>query len=422
MAFTSISVSLNSRNSISWLEKKQTESSYHLNSSMTQVKLISGDGFSVSLPLPLLLASSALLKSVLSSHHCCGGVDISLPSVTGGTLLLVAEIIKRGETTCLDGTVNSRESLKEMEQVLGLLLCNASVEVAKVNVSMLSEILVENGESQAEVAEETNCLIDCNSNAISSQAPSTPSQKSSSPPHSVSSAITLSPSDVKQEKEPVLYIDVNVIAESTSISPKQEVENFLPSNKIKEENDDCCEVPLCCPICQNQRIFRTDKSLMQHIQLLHPEPEFACTKCDKTFVKKNSLIKHTKLVHMKLQCKFCALGFISKLKLHQHVQSKHADFDCPKCEEKFTSKEKLEDHKKHVHERFNCDDCQVRANSPEVLMKHIKIKHKDVRFSCNVCHKIFKSKESFLKHCESVGHDPKSVTKFKMPNYTTLSS
>ena len=129
MAVSYKQVSFASKDKLSWLEKHQRESCFHLSNLTSHVKLLSGDGFSVSLPLPLLLASSALLQSVLSSHQCCGSVDISLPSVGGGTLVLVAEIIRRGETSSFDGSINARENLREIEHVLDLLRCSASVAV-----------------------------------------------------------------------------------------------------------------------------------------------------------------------------------------------------------------------------------------------------------------------------------------------------
>ena len=125
-------VSLGSGSDISWLEKPPASldylaQSYHSPSS-PQIKLLSGDGFSITLPLPLLLASSALLRSVLSNHQCCASVDISVPSVGGGTLVLVGEILRRGETSnFFDGDESSKEILRSVQTVLNMLLCGVSI-------------------------------------------------------------------------------------------------------------------------------------------------------------------------------------------------------------------------------------------------------------------------------------------------------
>ena len=62
-----------------------------------QVKLWSGDGFSVSLPSHLLLASSKLARRMFIPGEECH--DILLPSVRGSTLPLLVEILRSGVTS-----------------------------------------------------------------------------------------------------------------------------------------------------------------------------------------------------------------------------------------------------------------------------------------------------------------------------------
>ena len=62
-----------------------------------QVQLMSRDGFSVSLPSHLLLASSKLARRIFIPGEECH--DIILPSVRWSTLLLLVEILRSGVTS-----------------------------------------------------------------------------------------------------------------------------------------------------------------------------------------------------------------------------------------------------------------------------------------------------------------------------------
>jgi len=402
------------KSNIPWLEKPQSNFFDHsCNSPISpQVQLLGGDGFSITLPLPLLLASSALFRAALSNHQCCGSVSISVPSVGGGTLVLVGEILRRGVTSSLDGDDGAKENLKSVQAVLDMLLCGVKLSLQKNNQFHGKSVEIgEVNESKSKAL-----IQDVNSNivqsVISSPAVSSPSTAGSScsaipsypvtsPSNSTSSSITLSPSEnsVKEETgdsdsadSKVLYIDVCL--EDILSSPKNDCEIVSPSFKrVKREIKVECEevkVLILCPFCQRE--FKAQKSLKQHISLIHPEPTHDCTKCDASFFKKSSLKKHVNSTHLKFPCRSCSMSFITKSKLGHHAERAHKDIitKLPKCDLKVSSKRKLE--------------------------KHTEVIHSDERYCCNICSKIFKSKESFIKHCELLNHDSKLVTKFKLPD------
>merc|ERR1719369_640507 len=107
----------NFKRDVLWLDSS-SNSPYSIPSFQTtgghQVDLLCGDGFTASLPLPLVLATSSILQSILlSSNQCCGSVGVSLPAVRGTTLVLIVELLRKGETAVLTGTQNSGERLKE---------------------------------------------------------------------------------------------------------------------------------------------------------------------------------------------------------------------------------------------------------------------------------------------------------------------
>ena len=417
-------VSIKVSSEVPWLEKPPQTGYLHQSFPTPHVKVLSGDGFCVSLPLPLLLASSSLLRSILSSGQCCGSVDISIPSVGGGTLVLLTEILRRGETSSLERADNAVESLKEVQGVLDMLLCDASVTLKRKS-SRQSQAKKVVSESMNEIRQVNN-TSDVGFNGVGIKSPFTPSVIVS-PSHSDSSSITLSPSDLKQEEQKpspanVLYIDVNL----TDIisSPKQRLKEELECSelslsmkpkkeKVKDEHESG-KVVLCCPFCQ--RVFKNEKSLKQHIELLHPEPNYSCIKCDSSFFNKSRLEKHIRLFHPKYKCKKCSVSFSSKLKLSHHVRNKHEDsVQCTDCDDRFTSEGKLAVHMNSSHAKYNCEDCPAKLGSFHILLEHLELKHKDVRFSCNVCHKIFKTNHNFMRHCVKTSHDPKLMTKFKIP-------
>eukprot|EP00092_Neocalanus_flemingeri_P012284 GFUD01013242.1.p1 GENE.GFUD01013242.1~~GFUD01013242.1.p1 ORF type:complete len:453 (-),score=106.04 GFUD01013242.1:37-1395(-) len=452
MAICPNEVSLSSE--IPWLEKprKSPGNFYQSHHILTpQVKLLSGDGFSVSVPLPLLLATSHFFRTVLTSYQCCGGVDISLPSVGGGTLILVTEILRSGETSNLEVAENAKASLKDVQAVLGMLQCDITIALQQKN-STQSQTNSSESECMDGIRQE-NILSDLNSNSVQIESPLITSG-ATSPCISASSSITLSPTDVKEvdfkPSLPLLYIDVTMNSEignqkkkvwrasikkhkkeeivmtlrkeeivraSIKEHKKEEIVMTLRKEeivmtpkkeeivqKLKEETkkvNDNGKASLSCPFCQ--RKLRNEKSLNQHLELLHPEPIFSCTKCEFSFYKKRSLEKHARLVHPKYRCKTCLMSFSSKAKLSCHNQIRHREsHKCINCEDRFTSSEKLKAHMNVAHPESDCDE------------------HMDLRFSCNVCYKIFKTKPAFMSHCEEMSHDPSFVTKFRMPDSLNL--
>jgi len=88
-----------------------------------EANLVSGDGVSIFLPLSVLAASSEFIKSLLipCCNSCGGVVRISLPSVTGETLILASQILLSGETENMNKD-NIDDILVSVEELLLVLL------------------------------------------------------------------------------------------------------------------------------------------------------------------------------------------------------------------------------------------------------------------------------------------------------------
>jgi len=391
-----------------WIEKTRKPGSAVRADLNSFTQLISGDGFSVSFPTPLLLAHSPLIQSVLAQHHHCGSVSISLPSTAGGILILLAELLRSGETCALSGDRNSSQKLTSVQALLDILQCSVKlsknsieeVRGAEGNPHIVTSAQDENHHQDPVLSVSTPVPTIFTASTTNFSSKHTQSYESPSPSKSDGSSIILSPGEtsIKLEEEDatsdsrVLYMDVCL--EDILLSPKPSSGQENPSSQT--EKDVKVEIlELSCPFCQ--RVVKSQKSLKQHMMLRHPEPIHECLKCDASFSSKNDLGKHMKSAHFKFHCKSCHLSFKSKSRLCTHVESAHRE------------RSSLE-----IKRRIGIGS----SSSPRVeLKKQLEWEHNDIRFSCDDCSKIFRSEKSFMKHCDVWHHDPKRMTTFKMPPY-----
>jgi len=365
-----------------------TEQSGHSSTNSSLIHIIGGDGFAVSLPAPLVLASSPLLRLIISNQHHCGAVSISVPSAEGGVLVHLAEILRKGETSVLFGNKYSGKILSSLQSMLDMLRCSVKIS---------QEVKVDFDKKRREGSFDIDRNQVLATPTFSSNASTTDSDSTAKGFNSVTSQSNKSEGsfisgadeeNIKVEKEndsKVLYIGVSL--EDIISSPKQS-HDYLDAQNQDRFNDDV-DKELSCPFCL--RVVKSQKSLKQHILLRHPEPIHDCEKCDASFLSKNNLEKHIKSAHSKFQCKFCHLAFISKKKLYSHEKTVHK-----------------------VKTAFIRHKDKTVSYIPEQDMEW---EDNDVRFSCNLCAKIFRSKESYLKHCDLLNHDPKLMTRFRMPPY-----
>ena len=119
---------VSTRPHLPWIEKALysggfTEHIWHSSS----IQVIGGDGFSVNLPAPLVLAFSPLLRSIVSNQHHCGTVSISVPSAEGCVLVHLAEILRKGETSVLFGNKYSGKILSSLQSMLDMLQCSVKM-------------------------------------------------------------------------------------------------------------------------------------------------------------------------------------------------------------------------------------------------------------------------------------------------------
>ena len=116
---------------VSWIKHYQEE---NLHSSpamdMEPIRIYGREGFSVSVPAPILMAFSSLAKRLFIPKTGGGGLDIFLPSVRGRTLILLQELLKLGTTNDILGP---GESMKEVQELMQLLEIYGRIDVVSIN-------------------------------------------------------------------------------------------------------------------------------------------------------------------------------------------------------------------------------------------------------------------------------------------------
>uniref|UniRef100_A0A8D8MJF1 Transcription factor grauzone n=1 Tax=Culex pipiens TaxID=7175 RepID=A0A8D8MJF1_CULPI len=151
----------------------------------------------------------------------------------------------------------------------------------------------------------------------------------------------------------------------------------------------------CCDRKFNNRI-----RLYDHIQR-HVDPDrFQCKHCKRVCLDRESLKRHTVMVHTPeekrpFKCDRCPKSytiqneFIKHVKYHQAMDTK--EFPCGQCDKFFGNAALLKQHNKNVHSttyEFVCDTCAKGFNSRGLFTKHLKEHDPKVRAEkaqCPIC-------------------------------------
>ena len=125
-----------------------------------------------------------------------------------------------------------------------------------------------------------------------------------------------------------------------------------------------------CNHCQS--VFVSNEVLKRHVETIHPNPQstiFKCDKCDQSFSREDSYMRHLRQTHYKFKanldfvenmdafllnkCDQCEKSFKRKYKLKRHVDTVNSEtkkkFDCSECEKKFSRSDNLRRHVRDEH-------------------------------------------------------------------------
>ncbi|XP_023932937.1 zinc finger protein 37-like [Lingula anatina] len=195
-------------------------------------------------------------------------------------------------------------------------------------------------------------------------------------------------------------------AKDPDYKPKKK---YVPKQKQKDTDDLFLgkELIFTCTSCG--KVFGKRETLMRHrrvLCLVKPSKAagpLACDVCGKIFPRKKNLQKHRRRHFGKKQykCRRCDTQFQSWDELVEHRGS-HGKrlFKCSLCDKLLASKHSLEVHERtHTDERpFRCEQCGKSYRQQSSLLSHV-LSHTGVKnFICEICGKMFADGVSLKQH------------------------
>ena len=137
-----------------------------------------------------------------------------------------------------------------------------------------------------------------------------------------------------------------------------------------------------------------------------------CSICDKKFLSKAELKRHTDSVHegkKPYKCSICDKRCSLKAELKEHIEIVHEKkkpHKCPICDYKCAKKGNLNTHVASVHEKkkpHKCSICDFSCSQQSQLKRHIYSVHeKQKPHQCLMCDKSFSQLSQLKTHTDSV--------------------
>lgn len=206
------------------------------------------------------------------------------------------------------------------------------------------------------------------------------------------------------------YLTHTAFGNTTTEATCDDQESFHTSSNSSEDK-------LQCAICN--KTFLRKGSLISH---LRRHEKLTCKKCSCTF-KSLVLLKSHKKRHIRQKstnntlifCEFCKKYFKTKKGFAYHQQKICVQYKCYVCNETFVTHSVLQEHLRRVHDvekkpvnnvqQVNNDEtlmsvCPVCSKivTHAVLPRHMLLHSKEEPFICDLCGKRFKRKNSLQDH------------------------
>ena len=164
--------------------------------------------------------------------------------------------------------------------------------------------------------------------------------------------------------------------------------HILENHEVKKEDFSCTE-------CSASFTFK--RNLQRHTDEHHnmqENPEHKCDLCEKSYKRKDTLLKHKRIEHNKDERKVNIPGVNDNMNSHQ----------CYLCSKMFKQKFTLDRHQETMHFQnsnvlFECKTCDKSFRRRDKLLCHEKTHILGVpRIVCEICLKEFKSKDGLKAH------------------------
>lgn len=199
---------------------------------------------------------------------------------------------------------------------------------------------------------------------------------------------------------------------SSSEDDANEIDGTNKNAYSKTDNNDRKNAPI---------LYLDNKDVMQHCDKNGQMKlkKYQCLLCEKSFMKKRTILIHIDGVHLKhhkWKCSTCSKIFPTKSNRNRHIRTVHLQekpIQCTKCDKKFSYVSDLQSHQivHIIKEHYNCNICQIDFPSQRLLNAH-QLMHRSYEeetfdnygpvkkksYVCELCGRNYSSISEFIYH------------------------
>eukprot|EP00092_Neocalanus_flemingeri_P016399 GFUD01017749.1.p1 GENE.GFUD01017749.1~~GFUD01017749.1.p1 ORF type:complete len:482 (+),score=128.51 GFUD01017749.1:44-1489(+) len=402
-----------------------------LSNTSAVVKLLSGDGCQIAVPAALLLATSPLVRTLLSADHCPPAYIepvISLPSVTGDVLQVVGTILATGVAR------GSQDRLMEVQEVFKMLRIEAWLIGLQIQSDDGTNFAL-NVKQEYENVEDVNETVQADDAKLRNLYKEIPASEEVQVGINLQSENFVQDVNIKIENADVVKEAVE--ADDANLKNFKQVQVKIEKLKFKSVNS----LQNKCSQCEN--IFSERGSLFRHIRTQHEQPsKFCCDQCPKKYNRNDQLLEHVQSVHEKkiFNCHICDKKFKRPRTVRNHVIAAHQGgsslvnetFKADGAKLRYLNKETaanesevqvglhpqsdnfVQDVNQEIEnvdvgkEAVEADDAKLK-NLNKVQVKTEKLMIKSVyslQNKCSQCEKIFSARRNLLRHIQTKHEQP----------------